>query len=173
MTDFALVRGGEIVRVQTFPDGEEPPALAVNKGAWLPIVEETAGFDPATQVQEPVTATIEAERVVMAAPVRDKTGDEIEAMRAEKVAAIKAQASQRILALYPAWRQANMTARAIELISLRMDGDLSEGETAEQDGLRAAFAAIKAIRQISNELEAEVPADAAGIHAFDPAEGWG
>lgn len=173
MTDFALVRDGEIVRVQAFPEGEEPPTLAANKGAWLPIVEDAAEFDEATQVQEPVGATIEAERVVMAAPVRDKTSDEVAAMRAEKVVAVKSQASQRILALYPAWRQANMTARAIELISLRMDRDLTADETAEQDDLRAAFAAIKAVRQTSDDLEAAIPVDAAGIDAFDVTEGWG
>ena len=74
------------------------------------------------------------------------------AAQAAKRAAIKTTARQIILARYPEWRQANLTARAVELVSL---GDLSGPEWQQ---MQAIWAWIKAVRARSDLLEADVAA---------------
>lgn len=76
------------------------------------------------------------------------------------VEAIKAEASRRILVKYPEWKQANMTARAVELQDLwRANGSWTAAETAEHTALLAAWAEVKAIRDASDTLEVNPPAD--------------
>lgn len=65
--------------------------------------------------------------------------------------AVKAEARRRIVAAFPEWKQANMTARAVELIR---DGDL---EHADMVGLTVAWGWIKSVREASNALEAMSP----------------
>lgn len=74
------------------------------------------------------------------------------ATQAAKRTAIKAAARQTILARYPEWRQANLTARAVELVSL--------GETsgAEWQQMQSIWAWIKDVRARSDLLEADVAA---------------
>ena len=74
------------------------------------------------------------------------------AAKAAKRLAIKTAARQVILARYPEWRQANLTARAVELISL--------GQTSgpEWQQMQAIWAWIKAVRARSDLLEADVAA---------------
>lgn len=96
------------------------------------------------------------------------------ALRTAKLGDVKAEASRRILAQYPIWRQINMTARATELTELRFDRDWTGPEAAEAAALKAVFAWIKSVRAASDVIEAAVPTAAAEIAAFDPAaaEGW-
>lgn len=74
------------------------------------------------------------------------------AAQAAKRLAIKQTARQTILARYPEWRQANLTARAVELVSL--------GETsgAEWQQMQSIWAWIKVVRARSDLLEADVAA---------------
>lgn len=74
------------------------------------------------------------------------------AAQAAKRLAIKTTARQIILSRYPEWRQANLTARAVELVSL--------GETSgpEWQQMQAIWGWIKAVRARSDLLEADVAA---------------
>lgn len=74
------------------------------------------------------------------------------AAKAAKRLAIKTTARQIILARYPEWRQANLTARAVELVSL--------GQTSgpEWQQMQSIWAWIKAVRARSDLLEADVAA---------------
>lgn len=74
------------------------------------------------------------------------------AAKAAKRAAIKQAARQVILSRYPEWRQANLTARAVELVSL--------GQTSgpEWQQLQSIWAWIKDVRARSDLLEADVAA---------------
>lgn len=89
------------------------------------------------------------------------------AAKAAKRLAIKTAARQIILARYPEWRQANLTARAVELVSL--------GETsgAEWQQMQAIWAWIKAVRARSDLLEADV-ANCTTVEAVDAVQlsGW-
>lgn len=172
MRTCALVRDGAVLRLHPFNEDEELPVLAANKGVWLPVEEDHAECDPATQVLlDPVT-TVEEDRVVVGCPVREKTPLEVAAMREAKVAEVKAEASARILALYPAWKQTNMLARGVELASIRVVQPWTPEEEAESALLLGRWAEVKAIRELSDALEASIPQDAAGIAAFDPSQGW-
>ena len=87
------------------------------------------------------------------------------AEKAAKTSKIKAGARARILARLPEWKQANMTARAVELVAL---GQTSGAEWA---AMQTAWDWIKAVRAHSDVLELAV------IAADDPASvdielGW-
>ncbi len=74
------------------------------------------------------------------------------AAKAAKKREIKQAARARILARYPEWMQANLTARAVELVSL--------GQTTgpEWGQMQAIWNWIKATRARSDLLEADVAA---------------
>ena len=70
---------------------------------------------------------------------------------AVRVAAVKAEARRRIVSRYPDWKQANMTARGLELVSLGVN--ITADEAAEMDALRAAWSWIKSVRAASDAIE--------------------
>ncbi len=98
----------------------------------------------------------------------------IESVRACRIAEVKAEAGQRILALYPTWKQANMNMRATELVDIRLDRELTAEETAEREAMLSAAAWIKEVRAASDAIEAALPDDAEGLCAFiaAAADGW-
>lgn len=76
-------------------------------------------------------------------------------------AAVKAEARGRILARYPDWKQANMTARGVELAFKVAQGEtLREAETTEIAALQGVWGWIKAVREASNALETLDPVPA-------------
>lgn len=83
---------------------------------------------------------------------------------------VKAEAKRRILASYPEWKQANMTARGVELMRIRMSRAWTADEQSEADALQAAWDWIKGIRTKSNALEAmrPIPADFANEKWWTP-----
>ena len=73
---------------------------------------------------------------------------------------IKAEARRRILEQYPEWKQANITARALELQDVwRHAGSWSVEEQVGADAISAAWDWIRQIRQRSDELEGTLPLD--------------
>jgi hypothetical protein len=81
--------------------------------------------------------------------------DQAGALRAAKIITVKQSAQDRIYAIVPDWKQANLTARALELQNNRaVNGLLTEEEQTELDGIQAIWDRIKALRERSNELEA-------------------
>jgi hypothetical protein len=86
------------------------------------------------------------------------------------VAAVKIEASRRILALLPAHKQANTLARSSELLEiLAGGGTLTAEEEADRLATKAAWAEVSAIRAASNTIESqELPTDYLGlIDAFN------
>lgn len=71
-----------------------------------------------------------------------------------RVARIKTAARDAIVARYPEWKQANMTARALELVNQRVVSGLSAAEQTELDALIAVWTWIKSVREASDEAEA-------------------
>lgn len=71
---------------------------------------------------------------------------------------VKDEARRRILAVYPDWKQANMTARGVELIrKLAQGGAWSQGEEAEATALEAAWDWIKTVRAAADSIELMSP----------------
>lgn len=77
-------------------------------------------------------------------------GAALAAQKAAKISAIKVGARARILARLPEWKQANMTARAVELMSLM------QASGPEWQAMQSAWNWIKAVRAHSDALEAAV-----------------
>jgi hypothetical protein len=71
---------------------------------------------------------------------------------------VRAEASRRILAVYPLWKQQNMTARAIDLLR-KGEARWTRAEAAQAAALDAAFAWIKSVRAASNTMESGPPHD--------------
>lgn len=80
--------------------------------------------------------------------------------------AIKAQARVLILSVFPEWRQANMTARAVELLR-KGEASWTAAETAEAAVIEGAWGWIKAVRARSGALEVE-----ASALTFEAALAW-
>ncbi len=74
--------------------------------------------------------------------------------QAERISAIKAAARDRIVAICPDWKQANLTARAAELALA--GGPKTDAERAEVAAGAAIWAQIKAVRAASDTAEAAV-----------------
>lgn len=94
------------------------------------------------------------------------------------LALIKTRAREVIVARYPDWKQANMTARAVELTRVMAGGrELSPSESAELAALETAWAWIKSVRTASDTHEAALMAlaaedDFAGVVGYDSGAGW-
>lgn len=83
----------------------------------------------------------------------------IDAQKVKKrlVSNVKTEAQRRIYAIVPAWKQANLTARAAELLRISLDaGGLTAQETAEIDAINAIWSKVKDIRSYSDTLEADI-----------------
>lgn len=93
-------------------------------------------------------------RVATAAERKTIDAAETELARAAAVQQIKEQARADILDRFPEWRQANMTARAVELLERKTDQQLTDAERTEIDAIRAAWQWIKDRRAQSDAEEA-------------------
>lgn len=71
---------------------------------------------------------------------------------------VKDEARRRILAVYPEWKQANMTARGVELTRKLAQGDAwTEAEEADAEALQDAWGWIRSVRTASDAIEAMTP----------------
>lgn len=80
-------------------------------------------------------------------------------------AAIKAKARARILSVLPEWKQANATARAVELVAA------GQASGPEWEAMQAAWAWVKAVREYSNTLEQQA-AQMTDPTTLDIEAGW-
>ncbi len=73
---------------------------------------------------------------------------------------VKAEARRRILDNFPEWKQANMTARMVELNKIRADaGSWTANEQTEVAAIQSAWDWVKSVRAASDGLELSLPAD--------------
>ncbi|WP_024296636.1 hypothetical protein [Methylomicrobium lacus] len=73
----------------------------------------------------------------------------LETLRAQATARINARAEEIIKARLPQWKQANLTARAVEL-NHRAVGLWTQAETAEWGAIQAEWEWVKSVRAASN-----------------------
>src|SRR5262245_47101253 len=119
MTKFALISGGAIKRFGEYAEKPDPnPAKGYT---WIPV-EDTPAPESSGKL-EIATAeyVIERDRVVQRWTLTRR-------QLPEQLQAVKDEARRRILARYPDWKQANMTARGIELVHAQA----GKGWTAEE-----------------------------------------
>lgn len=200
MTEYALVSpDNEILASRDFADADEVPALAPNKGVWLPVETVDADFDPVAQVREGPVVTIQRNRVLHTYAVRAKSGEELDDMRAAKRLAISTEFQTRaadvisysVGGVSKTWDADAEAVTNITGVVLMIAAGVSvpdprpwtaHGELtpttvshAELLGLGGAIAARKdALFAKKKTLEAALAAltDPAAIDAFDPTQGW-
>jgi hypothetical protein len=99
-------------------------------------------------------------------PTKEELADvKVTAIKAPLISEIKRIASEKILAIAPDWKQRNMIARSVELLTL---DPTDESVIAERAAMKAAYRRLDAIREYSNTLEGALDAD---INT-DITEGW-
>lgn len=177
---YALVNAAGEILARRDLDEEivpAPEALAPQKPRWLPIVPENLpAFTPGAQVCEGPVEVVDlvAGVVRLAWSARVSTPEEVAEMRAAKVAAIKAEATRRILALMPDHDQRNSLALGMEMVTTY--GPDPAGWPAEMraryEADLAIWSEIKAIRARSDQLEAALPEEPGELWSVDPLAGW-
>lgn len=148
MPTFALIADGAIKRFGDYPEKPDPnPAKGYQ---WLPV-EDTAQPDHSGKLEyASAEYVVERDRVVQRWTITRHP-------LSIQLAAVKLEARNRILARYPEWKQANMTARGVELVNLRAGRAWTVEEQAEADALQAAWDWVKAVRSASDVIEAMTP----------------
>jgi hypothetical protein len=86
----------------------------------------------------------------------DKTEEEQIQYREDQIRNVKAEANRRIIAIAPEWRQRNMIARSVELLSIGKDAWTQE-QRDENLALELVWETVKMIRAKSDQLEAMNP----------------
>ncbi len=70
------------------------------------------------------------------------------------ISQIKREAAERISDICPAWKQSNLTARAVELIANKsVNGELTQSEQSEWSNMMQIWQALKEIRTGSDTAE--------------------
>lgn len=78
--------------------------------------------------------------------------------RKKLIAEAKAEARCRILAIVPEWKQANATARAVEIVNKRLSGTATPADLEELSKLAEVLAVVKSIRAASDLIEEDIAA---------------
>jgi len=153
---------GEFTRI--YRDVLRDPCPPILDGfGWFPVIEVRPPLTLGQTYGEPaLVADLDAGTVTATYPVVSDQGAidaAYDALEAELIRSIKAQAGAVILAAYPSWKQSNMTARGVELTRIKAEGGTwSTAEQAEADALDAAWSWVKSIRAASDTAETAVTA---------------
>lgn len=155
----------EIIRPGVIREVDADPCPKVLDGfGWWPVTEVRPALSLGERHAETPTLTVDAQsRTVTAAYAVVSEAAEIaaafDALETELHGRIKTDAGAKITKAYPMWKQANMTARGVELTRVKAEGVAwSTAEQAEADALDAAWSWVKSIRAASDTAEAAVTA---------------
>ncbi len=146
---IARIENGGIVEIRADFTLDDVPEH--KRDRWRPIEGEQPAYDHRVETISEPALLIEPSRVVRQWTIHRKSDAEI-------VACVKMEARRRILARFPEWKQANMTARGVELQDVwRRVGSWTTAEQAEFNALAATWNWIKAVRAASDEIESMQP----------------
>lgn len=148
MATYCRIESGAIVERRNMA----PESIPAHKAAmWRLLVDN--GW-PSVAPTKTVTRAeiIEQDQVRAEYTITTRPEAEIKGM-------IKEEARRRILDRFPDWKQANMTARGVELLQIKTARAWTVEEQAEADALTAAWTWIKAVRSASDALELTMPDD--------------
>ena len=149
---FAFVRDGVLVEVRNLDPADVPQHKLDADGGKL--------LRPFVAVAEPdYEPTLEAALVVIEITPEQVTQVWTVQRRSLEAqhAAVKTECGRRIYEPFPQWKQANLTARATELVNKKLEGPLSPEEVGEFAALQSIWDWIKAVRAASDALEAMNP----------------
>jgi len=95
------------------------------------------------------TVTVETGQVIVSYSISRRSED-------EQRRAVKAEAGRRILERFPEWKQANMTARSVELIR-KGEQNWTTEEAQEAAAIQSAWDWVKDVQTASDALESAQP----------------
>lgn len=180
MTDYAIIREGEI---QRFADEHDVEALPVGLDAayperpyLLPIELTDPAYDPIIEVKEGPVDTLLSDRVTRVFTVRAKNVDEVGAMKADKISAIHALGDLKLETEVTLREQVHALTDIVQV--LYTHADMSGWTGPELTLVAAANTKLDRIQYIRNYEEvkiAEVTAladDPAIIDAYNIQAGW-
>ncbi|WP_431861339.1 hypothetical protein [Azospirillum sp.] len=142
------------VEAFTVEEGAEAPELPNEPAAVLPCSVVSEPYDPRYQDRSGPAFSGADDALVATYAVSPRPAEDLRHLR---ISEVKEEASRRILAVAPDWKQRNLTARAAELALLYpgVKGvDLPEPERAEYLAGQAVWDRIKELRSVSNDIEA-------------------
>ena len=151
MARYALVNPDK--QIDRFGDSSNFDPTVETKTGWRwMLVEEAQQPAHASALETPVS------QYVVGADMVEQKWEVTRIPMEQQKGAVKDEAQLRIIARYPAWKQADMTARGVELsFSRDKKGAWTAEEQAEADALQAVWAWIKAMRAAADALEALDP----------------
>lgn len=124
---------------------------------WYPWQETPQPDHDAIHEYLESSVEIQGERAVQVwTQTRREIIPTVDQMVADQIGAIKTAAGEAILARLPYYRQLNFHQRAIELLDIRRQRELTEQELADHAHILAERDWLESIRTESNRLEAEV-----------------
>lgn len=130
----------------TLAHGFEPGIVAEQLGCPAPFVTRVSDY----------LFTVDCDQSALDAAISAAQSGDASVLMSRTVNRIKLSARAHILASLPEWKQANATARGLELTRIGMTRALTEPEQAELAGLEYAWAWVKSIRTLSDVAEAEL-----------------
>lgn len=92
---WALVKDGVIIEYREYPPANDQSSLALGKPRMLPVVEERAEYDPASEALDGPDIVISATQVIKRWTKRAKTQSEIEVMVASVDARLEKEFDRR------------------------------------------------------------------------------
>lgn len=139
----------------TPPEPEASMARVWRDGAWRQVPDHRG--ETWYRGREPV------EVAELGDPSADDLAPEVEPLSEEQVQsahvlAVKAEAQRRIIAVYPEWKQRNMTARGLALLRIG-EANWTPEQASEADALAAAWAWVEQVRAASGGIEADTTAE--------------
>lgn len=118
-----------------------------------PVIEDPSpAYDEATQTAVKLTPSLVDNQWTVKWEIVDKTEEERLQYRENQIRKVKAEANRRIVDIAPEWRQRNMTARGVELLSIGRDAWTPE-QYDEHLKLEAIWEEVKKIRAKSDDIE--------------------
>jgi hypothetical protein len=118
-----------------------------------PVIEESSPmYNEATQRIVRQQPQLINNQWVVKWEIVDKTEEERLQYREGQIRKVKAEANRRIVDIAPEWRQRNMTARGVELLSIGRDAWTPE-QRDEHLYLEAIWEEVKKIRAKSDDIE--------------------
>jgi len=141
---YARVEDNKIIEYKEFAEGEIPAHKA---HLWRIVEDIVPSYTPFYQVIFGPEMVIEENKVRYVYTIEDKDPTELKYL-------VKAEAENRILSKYPLWKQNNMLALKIDLMS---NPTLTEQEQIVLDSINSELQEIQAIRNCSNAIEIMTP----------------
>ena len=109
MADYALIHNGEVVKTllnYELQEGDLTAPHPVKDVPYLKLLEvQTRKHDPISEVKDGFEYTIEADKVVQIPAVREKTEEEVEALRRRMISNLAREANTYLVKQLPQYQE--------------------------------------------------------------------